>query len=151
MAMSELPHVQIFTDGACKGNPGVGGWGVLLVIGEQRKELCGGEVATTNNRMELMAVISALRSLKQQCRVDLYADSQYVLKGMTEWMAGWKKRGWRSSTNAPVKNIDLWQQLDELAEQHDIQWIWVKGHAGHPGNERADALANQGIAQLPRH
>lgn len=151
MAVSELPHVQIFTDGACKGNPGVGGWGVLLVTGEQRKELCGGEVATTNNRMELMAVISALRSLKQQCRVDLYADSQYVLKGMTEWMAGWKKRGWRSSTNAPVKNIDLWQQLDELAEQHDIQWIWVKGHAGHPGNERADALANQGIQQLPRH
>lgn len=151
MAVSELPHVQIFTDGACKGNPGVGGWGVLLVIGEQRKELCGGEVATTNNRMELMAVISALRSLKQQCRVDLYADSQYVLKGMTEWMAGWKKRGWRSSTNAPVKNIDLWQQLDELAEQHDIQWIWVKGHAGHPGNERADALANQGIQQLPRY
>ncbi len=148
MEVVDLPHVDIFTDGACKGNPGIGGWGALLVADTHRKELCGGEHMTTNNRMELMAVICALSSLKQRCRVDLYADSQYVLKGITEWMPGWKRRGWRSSTNAPVKNIDLWQQVDELAKQHEINWIWVKGHAGHPGNERADALANQGIASL---
>ena len=140
--------VRIWTDGACKGNPGPGGWGVVLESGGHRKELCGGEPMTTNNRMELMAVIMALQSLRRHCRIELHADSQYVLKGMTEWMAGWKKRGWKSSTNAPVKNIDLWQKLDALASQHDIDWRWVKGHAGEPGNERADQLANQGIEQL---
>ncbi len=144
----EAMTVRIWTDGACKGNPGPGGWGVVLESGEHRKELCGGELMTTNNRMELMAVIMALQSLRRRCRVELHADSQYVLKGMTEWMAGWKKRGWKSSSNAPVKNVDLWQQLDTLAGQHDITWRWVKGHAGEPGNERADQLANQGIDEL---
>ncbi len=145
MKESDLPQIEIYTDGACKGNPGVGGWGALLMCGYHRKELCGGEAMTTNNRMEMMAVIMALQSLKQRSRVILYVDSQYVLKGMTEWIAGWKRRGWRSSTNAPVKNVDLWQQMDEVVATHDIQWVWVKGHAGHPGNERADELANMGI------
>ncbi len=144
----ELDFVRIWTDGACKGNPGPGGWGAVLESGGHRKELCGGDPMTTNNRMELMAVIMALQSLKRKCRIELHADSQYVLKGMTEWLAGWKKKGWKSSSNAPVKNVDLWQKLDGLAVQHEIAWHWVKGHAGDAGNERADQLANQGIASL---
>ncbi|MHB1677010.1 MAG: ribonuclease HI [Sulfuriferula sp.] len=145
--MSELPVVEIHTDGACKGNPGVGGWGALLISGARKKEIYGGEALTTNNRMELMAVIAALESLKVRSRVQLHADSQYVLKGITEWLPNWKKRGWRTSTNAPVKNVDLWQRLDALAGGHEVEWFWVKGHAGHAGNERADALANMGVAQ----
>ena len=144
---NELPVVEIYTDGACKGNPGVGGWGALLVSGVHRKEIYGGVALTTNNRMEMMAVIAALQSLKSRSRVLLHADSQYVLKGITEWLPNWKKRAWRTSSNAPVKNVDLWQQLDELVNDHEIQWFWVKGHAGHVGNERADALANMGVAQ----
>ncbi|HET9114210.1 MAG TPA: ribonuclease HI [Burkholderiales bacterium] len=145
--MNELPIVEIYTDGACKGNPGVGGWGALLVSGTHRKEIFGGEAMTTNNRMELLAVIAALESLKVRSRVLLHADSQYVLKGIAEWLPNWKKRGWRTSSNGPVKNVDLWQRLDALAALHDMQWIWVKGHDGHVGNERADALANMGVAQ----
>lgn len=145
--MSDLKEVSIYTDGACKGNPGVGGWGALLVSGQHTKEIFGGEALTTNNRMELMAVIEALQSLKQSSRVLVYADSQYVLKGINEWLENWKKRNWRTSDNKPVKNVDLWQRLDMLANKHEIQWIWVKGHAGHAGNERADTLANMGVEQ----
>lgn len=141
--MSEV-IVEIFTDGACKGNPGPGGWGALLRFGEKEKELCGGERLTTNNRMELLAVIRALESLKRRCVVKLHTDSQYVQKGISEWIIGWKKRGWKTADKKPVKNEDLWRELDQLAAQHDIDWIWVKGHAGHDGNERADALANKG-------
>jgi ribonuclease HI len=140
--------VTIYTDGACKGNPGVGGWGAVLISGEHRKELYGAEAHTTNNRMELMAAIMALNSLTKPCQVELYADSQYVLKGISEWLPGWKRKNWRSSSNAPVKNVDLWQRLDALSAQHQIAWHWVKGHAGHPGNERADALANLAITEL---
>lgn len=147
VVINDLPEIEIYTDGACKGNPGAGGWGALLVSGVHRKEIYGGEAATTNNRMELMAVISALQSLKKRSRILLHADSQYVLKGITEWLPNWKKRGWRTSGNAPVKNVDLWQRLDELVGEHEIQWIWVKGHNGHPGNERADELANIGVAE----
>lgn len=136
--------VEIFTDGACKGNPGPGGWGALLRFGDKEKELCGGERATTNNRMELLAVIRALESLNRRCVVKLYTDSQYVLKGISEWIINWKKRGWKTADKKPVKNEDLWRTLDALAAQHDIKWIWVKGHAGHEGNERADQLANKG-------
>lgn len=138
--------IEIFTDGACKGNPGKGGWGALLVYGDHEKELFGGEAETTNNRMELTAVIRALESLKRPCKVRLHTDSQYVQKGISEWIAGWKRRGWRTSDNKPVKNQDLWQELDVLAAKHHIEWLWVKGHAGHDGNERADDLANQGAA-----
>ncbi|MDA8224970.1 MAG: ribonuclease HI [Betaproteobacteria bacterium] len=148
MSEKEGPQVEIYTDGACKGNPGVGGWGALLISGAHRKELCGAEPMTTNNRMELMAVIVALQSLKQPSRVEVHADSQYVVKGMTEWLSGWKRRGWRTSDGSPVKNVDLWQQLDTAASGHRIGWNWVRGHAGHPGNERADALANEGIVAL---
>lgn len=137
--------IDIYADGACKGNPGVGGWGALLVSGAHRKELIGGERLTTNNRMELTAVIEALKSLKRNSQVCIHTDSQYVLKGITEWLPNWKRRGWRTSTNSPVKNVDLWQRLDELVVQHEVRWLWVKGHNGHPGNERADALANQGV------
>lgn len=147
VVMSELAEINIYTDGACKGNPGVGGWGALLESGGHRKEIYGGEKLTTNNRMELLAVIEALHSLKQVSRVAVYADSQYVLKGINEWLPNWKKRNWRTSDNKPVKNVDLWQRLDAIASQHQVQWIWVKGHAGHPGNERADALANMGVEQ----
>ena len=143
MSLSEL-RVEIYTDGACKGNPGPGGWGALLCYGTTEKELCGGERLTTNNRMELLAVIRALESLKRRCVIKLYTDSQYVLKGISEWIIGWKKRGWKTADKKPVKNEDLWRELDLLAAQHDIDWIWVKGHAGHDGNERADALANKG-------
>jgi ribonuclease HI len=137
----------MYTDGACKGNPGPGGWGVLLTWSGTEKELFGGELATTNNRMEMMAVIEGLSALKQPCSITLYIDSQYVLKGMTEWLKGWKARGWTTASKEPVKNVDLWQRLDALVNTagHKIEWRWVKGHAGHPGNERADALANRGV------
>lgn len=137
--------IDIYTDGACKGNPGPGGWGALLVAGEHKKELFGGEANTTNNRMELLAVIRALESLKNISEIRLHTDSQYVQKGMTEWIDGWIKRGWRTASKEPVKNADLWQQLQKLAQPHKIDWIWVRGHNGHPGNEAADELANRGI------
>jgi ribonuclease HI len=140
--------VEIFTDGACKGNPGPGGWGALLRHNGAEKTLKGSEAHTTNNRMELMAAIMALTALKRSCQVDLYTDSQYLRLGMNEWMAQWKKKGWRNSKKEPVKNADLWQQLDELAQRHQINWHWVKGHAGHPENEIADALANEAIEEL---
>lgn len=141
--------IDIYTDGACKGNPGPGGWGALLKSADTQKELCGGELLTTNNRMEMTAVIEALSALKRPCHVRLHVDSQYVLKGMTEWLPGWKARGWKTATKAPVKNVDLWQRLDTLVggAGHKIDWHWVKGHNGHPGNERADELANQGVEQ----
>ena len=140
-------HVVIYTDGACKGNPGPGGWGAMLTSGETLKELFGGELGTTNNRMEMTAVIEALAVLKRPCSVTLYLDSEYVRKGITEWISGWKARGWRTAAKQPVKNVDLWQKLDALVSSggHTIQWRWVKGHAGDPGNERADALANLGV------
>ena len=144
----EMPLVTIFTDGACKGNPGPGGWGALLRMGGTEKELSGGETPTTNNRMELMAVISALTALKRPCDVVIWTDSQYVQKGISEWIHGWKARNWVTSAKAPVKNADLWKQLDAIAAQHQVKWRWVKGHAGHPGNERADALANRGVESL---
>jgi ribonuclease HI len=139
--------IEIYTDGACKGNPGPGGWGVLLIAGGTEKELFGGELSTTNNRMELMAVIQALSALKRPCEVTLFLDSQYVLKGITEWLPGWKAKGWRTASKQPVKNVELWQQLDALVQQggHRIDWRWVRGHNGDPGNERADALANRGV------
>jgi ribonuclease HI len=142
-----LNHIDIYTDGACKGNPGPGGWGVLLKSGTTEKELFGGELGTTNNRMELTAVIEALGALKRPCQVTLYLDSEYVRKGITEWIHGWKAKGWRTSTKQPVKNVELWQKLDALVAGggHTIDWRWVKGHAGDPGNERADALANKGV------
>jgi ribonuclease HI len=142
-----MNNIVIYTDGACKGNPGPGGWGVLLQSGNTEKELFGGELGTTNNRMEMMAVIQALQALKRPCAVTLYLDSQYVLKGITEWLAGWKVRGWRTAAKQPVKNVDLWQQLDALVAGggHTIDWRWVRGHNGDPGNERADTLANRGV------
>ncbi len=141
-------EVKIYADGACRGNPGPGGWGALLRIGTRERTLHGGEPATTNNRMELTAVIRALESLRRHCRVQLYTDSQYVQKGITQWIHDWKRRGWRTAGKQPVKNVDLWQQLDALASAHEVSWHWVKGHAGHDGNERADALANRGIDEL---
>ena len=146
-----MNDVVIYTDGACKGNPGPGGWGVLLRSPDgTEKELFGGELQTTNNRMEMMAVIQALTVLKRPCAVTLHLDSQYVLKGITEWLAGWKAKGWKTAAKQPVKNVDLWQQLDQLVSHggHRIDWRWVKGHAGDPGNERADALANSGVEQV---
>jgi len=140
--------VEIHTDGACKGNPGPGGWGALLEYDGRARELHGGEAHTTNNRMELTAVIRALEALKKPCRVRLYTDSKYVKHGITEWIHAWKKRGWRTADKKPVKNEDLWRRLDELAGAHDIEWHWVRGHTGHAGNERADALANLGVAQV---
>jgi ribonuclease HI len=137
--------VEVYADGACRGNPGPGGWGVLLRAGGRERELHGGEPATTNNRMELTAVIRALESLEARSRVRLYTDSQYVQKGITEWIHDWKRRGWRTADKKPVKNVDLWMRLDELARGHEVEWHWVRGHAGHPENERADALANKGI------
>ncbi len=142
--------VELFTDGACKGNPGPGGWGAWLRMGAHSKELWGGEAMTTNNRMELMGVIEGLRALKRPCQVKVYTDSKYVQQGMTQWIHGWKRNGWRSSTKQPVKNVELWQQLDQLAQSHQIEWLWVKGHAGHEGNEKADQLANQGIYSASR-
>jgi ribonuclease HI len=140
--------VEIYADGACKGNPGPGGWGALLQFGGQEKTLCGGEALTTNNRMELTAVIRALEAIKRPCPIKIYTDSSYVQKGITEWIVGWKQRGWRTADKKPVKNDDLWKQLDTLVKSHEIEWIWVKGHAGNDGNERADALANQGVLEL---
>ncbi|GAB3187770.1 ribonuclease HI [Hydrogenophaga aquatica] len=142
-----MNHVIIYTDGACKGNPGPGGWGALLRSGSAEKELFGGETETTNNRMELTAVIEALAALRRPCRVSLYLDSQYVRKGITEWLRGWKAKGWVTASKQPVKNVDLWQRLDDLVSKsgHQIEWHWVRGHAGDPGNERADALANKGV------
>ncbi len=143
-----MSDVVIYTDGACKGNPGPGGWGVLLRAADgTEKELFGGEMGTTNNRMEMMAVIQALSALKRPCEVALHLDSQYVLKGVTEWLQGWKAKGWKTASKQPVKNVDLWRELDALVSGggHRIEWHWVKGHAGDPGNERADALANLGV------
>jgi len=137
--------VEIYADGACKGNPGPGGWGVLLRAGGREKEMHGGEAQTTNNRMELTAVIEGLLALKEPSEVRVYTDSQYVQKGISEWIHNWKRRGWRTADKKPVKNEDLWRRLDEAAGRHRVQWFWVKGHAGHPENERADALANKGI------
>jgi ribonuclease HI len=140
--------VDIYTDGACKGNPGVGGWGALLESDGRKREIYGGELVTTNNRMELMAVIRALEALKKRCRVRLHTDSQYVQLGISKWIHSWKKNGWRTADKKPVRNAELWRELDELAARHDIEWLWVKGHAGHDGNERADALANLGAASV---
>jgi ribonuclease HI len=147
MMTTDKQSVVIYTDGACKGNPGPGGWGALLRAESSEKELFGGELGTTNNRMEMMAVIQALEALKRPCVVTLYIDSQYVLKGMTEWLPGWKTKGWKTAAKQPVKNVDLWQRLDALVSTagHHIDWRWVKGHAGDPGNERADELANRGV------
>ena len=143
-----MPRIEIFTDGACSGNPGPGGWGALLRHKETEKELSGGEAETTNNRMELTAVIEALRALKTACDITLYTDSRYVMDGVTKWLPNWKKNNWKTANKkSPVKNIDLWQTLDELLGKHQIQWIWVKGHAGHPENERVDTLARTRAAQ----
>jgi ribonuclease HI len=142
--VSEAAVVEVYADGACKGNPGPGGWGVLLRMGAHEKEMHGGEPQTTNNRMELTAVIEALAALKRPSQVRVYTDSQYVQKGISEWIHAWKKRGWQTADKKPVKNADLWRRLDELARGHSVEWHWVKGHAGHPENERADALANLG-------
>jgi len=143
-----MADVEIFTDGACRGNPGPGGWGALLRYGGREKELCGGEAQTTNNRMELMAAIRALESLKRPCSVQLTTDSSYVRNGIMEWLPNWKKRGWKTAAKKPVKNADLWQRLDRAAQAHRISWHWVKGHSGHPENEHADMLANRGIDGL---
>ena len=145
-----MSPVEIYTDGACRGNPGPGGWGVLLLTDRTEKELCGGDIATTNNRMELMAAIQGLSALNRRCNVSVYTDSEYVRRGISEWLANWKKRGWKTANRKPVKNEDLWRELDELAAQHDIEWHWVKGHAGNPGNERADQLANDGLERSLR-
>jgi ribonuclease HI len=146
--MASMPEVEIFTDGACSGNPGPGGWGAVLRYGDVERELSGGEAPTTNNRMELMAAIAGLEALKRPCRVRLYTDSQYLRQGITEWLPAWKVRGWRTAAKAPVKNIDLWQRLEAAAAPHEIEWLWVRGHAGHPENERADALARGAIAAM---
>jgi ribonuclease HI len=140
-----MTPVEIWTDGACSGNPGPGGWGVILVAGERRKELFGGEPDTTNNRMELMAAISALEALKKPCEVKLHIDSQYVRQGITAWIHGWKRNGWKTADKKSVKNAELWQRLEEATKRHRIDWIWVKGHAGDPMNERADELAREGV------
>lgn len=145
-----MEQVIIYTDGACKGNPGPGGWGVALRYKNNEKVMFGAEVATTNNRMELMAAIQALEALNKACNVRLHTDSKYVLQGITEWLQNWKKRGWKTAANKPVKNDDLWRRLDQAIQRHKIEWVWVKGHAGDPGNELADLLANKGIDQLPR-
>ncbi|HYP69034.1 MAG TPA: ribonuclease HI [Thiobacillaceae bacterium] len=142
---SRCDIVDAYTDGACKGNPGPGGWGALLICGKHRKELFGGEAETTNNRMELKAVIEALNALTRSTKVRLHTDSQYVHKGISLWLPGWKRKGWKTAEGKPVKNQDLWLALEEAARLHTVEWVWVKGHAGHPGNERADELANAGI------
>ncbi len=142
-----MTAVEIFTDGACSGNPGPGGWGALLRYGGAEKEMCGGEAATTNNRMELLAAIRAIETLKRPATVRLHTDSTYLRDGITRWIEGWKANGWKTAAKKPVKNVDLWQRLDAAVAPHDIEWRWVKGHAGHPDNERADALARKGLAQ----
>lgn len=146
--MSETDEVVIYTDGACKGNPGPGGWGALLVYKGAEKELWGGDPNTTNNRMELMAAIAGLVALTRPCSVKLVTDSQYVMKGIQEWLPNWKKRGWKTASKEPVKNADLWQMLDEEVNRHQVSWQWVRGHTGHPGNERADQLANRGVDEV---
>ena len=143
-----MSQVEAYTDGACRGNPGPGGWGAILRYGDHEKELRGGEAETTNNRMELTAAIEALQALRRPCRVDLYTDSQYLRLGITQWLHGWKKNGWRTSGKKPVKNQDLWQALDAAAQRHEVHWHWVKGHSGHPENERADVLANEAIDEM---
>ena len=144
-----MKEVEIFTDGACRGNPGPGGWGALLRYGEVEREVYGGEANTTNNRMELQAAIEALRVLKEPCRVSLTTDSVYVKNGITQWLQGWKSKGWKTAGKKPVKNVDLWQALDEQNQRHQVEWHWVKGHSGHRENEIADQLANRGIDELP--
>jgi len=139
------PVVHAFTDGACSGNPGPGGWGVLLCMGKHEKELCGGEAATTNQQMELQAAVEALKALTRPCRITIHSDSKYVVQGMNEWIHNWKKKGWKTAGKKPVSNLERWKELDALAATHEVSWQWVKGHAGHPENERADELARQGI------
>ncbi len=141
------PRVVIYTDGACRGNPGPGGWGAVLISGAREREICGGELATTNNRMELMAAIQALEALNRPCEVELHTDSQYVKKGISEWLAGWKAKGWKTASKEPVKNDDLWKRLDAARARHTVSWRWVKGHAGHELNERADGLARKGMLE----
>ena len=143
-----MKTVIIYTDGACRGNPGPGGWGVLIEYGESSTQLYGGDISTTNNKMELTAAIMALKEIKEPCEIILYTDSKYVLQGIEEWIHNWKKRGWRGANKKPVKNIELWKELDELRDEHNIKWNWVKGHSGDPGNETADMLANRGIDEL---
>ncbi|HRD27804.1 MAG TPA: ribonuclease HI [Caulobacter sp.] len=144
------PKVLIYTDGACRGNPGPGGWGAILISGGREKELCGGERATTNNRMELMAAIQALEALNKPCKVELHTDSQYMRNGIMTWIHGWKARGWKTADKSPVKNEDLWKRLDAARARHEVDWRWVKGHAGHDLNERADGLANRGMKEMLR-
>ena len=148
MTESNPGIVELYTDGACRGNPGPGGWGVLMRFNGHEKELFGGDAATTNNRMELMAAIQALETLSRPCKIHLYTDSKYVMQGITEWINQWKARGWKTAAKKPVKNVDLWQRLDKARERHTIEWHWVKGHSGHDENERADQLANRGIDEL---
>ncbi|HEY9051609.1 MAG TPA: ribonuclease HI [Gammaproteobacteria bacterium] len=148
MTESNPGIVELYTDGACRGNPGPGGWGVLMRFNGHEKELFGGDAATTNNRMELMAAIQALETLSRPCKIHLYTDSKYVMQGITEWINQWKARGWKTAAKKPVKNVDLWQRLDKARERHTIEWHWVKGHSGHDENERADELANRGIDEL---
>ncbi|NQV59403.1 MAG: ribonuclease HI [Alphaproteobacteria bacterium] len=143
--MDTMDEVVIYTDGACSGNPGPGGWGALLRFGDHERELKGGEPGTTNNRMEMLAAIEALEALKRPCRIELYTDSVYLRDGITKWIVNWKRNGWRTAAKKPVKNVDLWQRLEIAIERHQVAWHWVKGHAGHPGNEAADALARQGL------
>ena len=145
-----MKQIEIFTDGACRGNPGPGGWGAILRYAGKERELYGGEAQTTNNRMEMTAVLNALNALSEPCKVVLTTDSEYVMKGMTEWLPGWKARNWRTASRQPVKNADLWQLLEPAAQRHDITWQWVRGHTGHPENERADALANRGIDEMKK-
>jgi len=145
-----LKHVEIFTDGACSGNPGPGGWGAILRHGTSVKEMSGGEAETTNNRMELLGAISALNALKSACEVDLYTDSKYVMDGISKWIFGWKKNGWKTAAKKPVKNAELWQALDQANQRHKVKWHWVKGHDGHPENERADELAREGMAPFKK-
>ena len=142
------PKVLIYTDGACRGNPGPGGWGAILISNGREKELCGGEPATTNNRMELMAAIQALEALNKPCKVELHTDSTYVKNGVTQWIHGWKARGWKTADRSPVKNEDLWKRIDQARARHEVDWRWVKGHAGHELNERADVLANKGMREM---
>ncbi len=148
MIENDSKVVEIYTDGACKGNPGIGGWGALLRYGDHEREIFGGEKFTTNNRMELLAAIRALESLRRSCKVHLHTDSQYLQKGISEWLDSWKARNWRTAGKKPVKNEDLWKLLDQLTQQHEIEWCWVRGHSGHTDNERADQLANQGVEMI---
>ena len=143
-----MAEIEIYTDGACRGNPGPGGWGALLLCDGKEREVYGAEKETTNNRMELLAAIEGLTALNRQCEVTVFTDSKYVLQGITEWIINWRKKNWKTANNKPVKNADLWLRLDEITNQHEVSWQWVKGHSGHPGNDRADALANKGIDEM---